>query len=80
MGARSDTLEPISTTIGGVKAAIDLLRSLRGMAERIKNADLNDKLMELEGVILELQGRLSELESSNGALRDEVRILRCFSF
>jgi hypothetical protein len=46
------------------------------MAEKIKNAELNEKLMEFHGVILDLQGKMSELQINNEALRDEARALR----
>jgi len=67
-------LEPITTTIETVKAVLELLKSLRGMAKEIKNAGLNEKLVEFQAVILDLQGRLSELEKAE--LSNEVKSLR----
>jgi hypothetical protein len=62
-------LEPIGTTIGVVKTAFELLKSLRGMARDFKSVDFNEKLMDLQNVLLDLQGKLSELELENETMK-----------
>lgn len=42
------------------------------MAADIKNAELNEKLMEFHSIILELQGKLSELVDENATLNRKV--------
>lgn len=57
-------IDPV-TGLATVTAVVNTMKSIMGLAKDVNNGELNQKIIELQGLIFELQGKLINLQTDN---------------
>jgi hypothetical protein len=56
--------------IGSISGAISLIAKAKALADRTKNSELKEAIVELEGQLLDLQSQIVELRDANQKLKE----------